>query len=250
VNAIDLLKEDHKVVSNLFDQVRSTPDSKHFALFKKIKAELDTHAHIEETVFYPRLKKDGKQDLVDITLEGIEEHRQVKLFLTEMGRMRRGGDEFEAKLKVVMEDVEHHVEEEENEMFPLVEDQFSDAVLKRLGISLLNRKQKFVQANPDVAKNLANRPRMMKTGMLTSIYETAVTAVEGMLGMANGKNKGTASKTSSSAAGKGKAKAAKSSSNGSASAKKGASSRTANKNSKAPAAKGHSAGGRGRSASK
>jgi iron-sulfur cluster repair protein YtfE (RIC family) len=80
VNAIDLLKRDHEVVADLFEQVRNVPESKHSAIFTKIKAELDVHAHIEETVLYPRLKKDGTKKLADITSEGIEEHHQVKMF--------------------------------------------------------------------------------------------------------------------------------------------------------------------------
>jgi hemerythrin superfamily protein len=182
VNAIDLLKEDHRVVSALFEKVRSTPNGSHRGIFNKIKAELDTHAHIEEKVFYPRLKKDGKKDLVDITLEGIEEHRQVKMFLREMGNMGRGGREFEAKLQVLMEDVDHHVKEEEDEMFSMVEDQFSDAQLERLGRSLENRKIKFLEDNPEVKKNLANRNALRKSGVLGMIFETAKAAVDSLVG--------------------------------------------------------------------
>jgi hemerythrin superfamily protein len=240
------LKEDHDVVSSLFDEVRSTPESKHFGLFKKINAELETHAHIEETVFYPRLKKNGKQDLVDITLEGIEEHRQVKMFLDEMGGMKRGGDEFEAKLKVLMEDVEHHVDEEEGEMFPLVEDQFSDTALKRLGTSLLNKKKKFVESNPDIAKNLANRAAMRKKGLLGAIYETAVAVVGEMLGGKEGSKQGANGKVSP----KSKEKTAKANGNGSKAAKKGSSKETSKKSTKTTAAKGRPAARRVAASSK
>jgi hemerythrin superfamily protein len=224
VNAIDLLKEDHKVVSALFEKVRSTPDGSHRAIFKKIKAELDTHAHIEEKVFYPRLKKDGKKDLVDITLEGIEEHRQVKMFLKEMAGMGRGGREFEAKLQVLMEDVDHHVKEEEGEMFSMVEDQFSEEQLERLGRSLENRKIKYLEANPDVKKDLANRDALRKSGVLGTIYKTAVAAVGGLLS-------GDGGKTSN---GRSNGKAKNSSGNGS---KKTASGSGAAKSSKKTAAK-------------
>jgi hemerythrin superfamily protein len=220
VNAIELLKEDHEVVSKLFDQVRSTPESKHRALFNKIKAELDTHAHIEETVFYPRLKKDGKKDLVDVTLEGIEEHRQVKMFLEEMAGMRRGGDEFEAKLKVLMEDVEHHVEEEEGAMFPMVKDQFSDAVLERLGKSLENKKIKFLEKKPEVAKNLANRASMRKSGVLGAMYKAATAAVGELLsgpGLAKKPGSGRSAKSSNGRSTNGRAKT----SNGKTAAKTG-----------------------------
>ncbi len=202
MNAIDLLKEDHDVVSRLFDQVRSTPESKHRALFKKIKAELDTHAHIEETVFYPRLKKEGNKELVATTLEGIEEHRQVKMFLKEMDGMRGAKGEFEAKLQVLMEDVEHHVKEEENEMFPDVEDQFSDAALERLGRSLENKKQKYLSANPEVAKNIVRRPAA-KVAALGAMVDKAVAAVGEMF---TGSKARSASKKTANGKSNGKAK--------------------------------------------
>ena len=182
MNAIDLLKRDHEVVADLFEQVRNAPESKHSALFTKIKAELDVHAHIEETVLYPRLKKDGTKKLADITSEGIEEHHQVKMFLKELDGVRRRRDIFEAKLKVLMEDVEHHVDEEEDEMFPLVEDQFSDAALEKLGTALENKKKKFIAANPDIAKGLVKRRISKDPGTLEAIYDKAISAVQGVFG--------------------------------------------------------------------
>ena len=218
MNAIDLLKKDHEVVADLFEQVRNTPESKHSALFTKIKAELDTHAHIEETVFYPTLKKQGNKKLVDITSEGIEEHHQIKIFLTETNGQRRQKDVFEAKLKVLMEDVEHHVDEEEDEMFPLVEDQFSDEALERLGMALSSEKRKFVGKNPTIAKNLVKRPAEKKS-TLGNIYDKAVTAVEGIFtGKSDGRRsakpaaKGTGNgrtSTSRKAAGNGNGQAGK-----------------------------------------
>ena len=169
MNAIELLKTDHKVVADLFEQVRNTPESKHSAIFTKIKAELDVHAHIEETVLYPKLKKDGTKKLADITSEGIEEHHQIKMFLKELDGVRRRKDVFEAKLKVLIEDVEHHVDEEEDEMFPLVEDQFSAAALEKMGAALDAKKQKFIAANPDVAKGLVKRRVTKNTGGLGAI---------------------------------------------------------------------------------
>lgn len=182
MNAIDLLKRDHEVVADLFEKVRNTPESKHSAIFTKIKAELDVHAHIEETVFYPKLKKDGTKKLADITSEGIEEHHQVKMFLKELDGVRRRRDIFEAKLKVLIEDVEHHVDEEEDEMFPLVEDQFSDAALEKMGTALENKKQKFIAANPDIAKSLVKRRISLDPGALGAIYDKAVSAVQGVFG--------------------------------------------------------------------
>ncbi len=143
MNAIELLKADHKVVADLFKQVEATKESEHPAIFVKIKAELDVHAHIEEVIFYPKLKAEGNKELVDIVLEGIEEHRQMKMFLKELDAISNESEKFEPKLKVLIEDTEHHVKEEEGEMFPLVKDQFDAAVIDELGAQMEKEKANF-----------------------------------------------------------------------------------------------------------
>ncbi len=150
MNAIELLKADHDVVADLFKQVE-TNESEHPALFKKIKAELDVHTHIEETIFYPKLKAEGNKELVDITLEGIEEHRQVKMFLRELDALADDSEKFEPKLMVLIEDVEHHVKEEENEMFPLVKNHFDSGVLDELGAEMEAEKKNFRQSQAATA---------------------------------------------------------------------------------------------------
>lgn len=147
MNAIELLKADHKVVKALFEEVKSSEDSKHPAIFVKIKTELDTHTHIEETIFYPKLKAEGDKPLVDITLEGIEEHRQVKMFLGELAALGGDSEKFEPKLTVLIEDVEHHVKEEESEMFPLVSDQFDADVLDEIGAAMEEEKKNFKKSH-------------------------------------------------------------------------------------------------------
>ena len=143
MNAIELLKADHKVVAGLFAEVKAAKDSEHPAIFVKIKAELDVHTHIEETIFYPKLKADGNKALVNITLEGIEEHRQVKMFLKELDGLAGDNEKFEPKLTVLIEDVEHHVKEEETTMFPLVKDQLDAAALDELGSQMEQAKKDF-----------------------------------------------------------------------------------------------------------
>jgi hemerythrin superfamily protein len=147
MNALELLKADHEVVAGYFAEVEESSEDKHPAIFKKIKAELDVHAHIEETIFYPKLKADGDKELVDIVLEGIEEHRQVKMFLRELDALSDDSEKFEPKLTVLMEDVEHHVEEEENEMFKLVEAQFDETTLEELGAQMEEEKAAFKKSN-------------------------------------------------------------------------------------------------------
>jgi len=142
-NAVDLLKEDHDRVQELFDKVKSSDEKRHPALFERIKKELDVHTHLEETIFYPNLRAQGDKELVDIVLEGIEEHRQAKMFLKELDSLKKDSSKFEPKLKVLMEDVEHHVQEEESDMFPLVKRQFSADVLEDMAAEMEKEKRKF-----------------------------------------------------------------------------------------------------------
>jgi iron-sulfur cluster repair protein YtfE (RIC family) len=142
-NAIDLLKADHRRVEELFARVRDNENGNNETTFRTIKSELDAHANIEETIFYPYLLKKGDTELQRIVREGVEEHRQVKAFLAELEGTSGTTEDFKAKMKVLMEDVEHHVEEEEDEMFPLVEDQVEAENLERLGVQMETEKGNF-----------------------------------------------------------------------------------------------------------
>lgn len=141
MNAIDLLKDDHNKVSLLFQKVKATEEGEHLALFEQIKEELEVHTHIEETIFYPKMKEES--ELEDLVLEGIEEHHQVKMFLRELASLAEDSEKFEPKLKVLMEDVTHHVQEEEGEMFPKIQEIFDEATLDELGAEMKAEKQKF-----------------------------------------------------------------------------------------------------------
>lgn len=145
MKATELLKEDHSRVDKIFKKVKDTPKGEHPPLFEQIKAELDVHTHIEETVFYPVLLQKGDKALVDITREGIEEHRQAKMFLEELSGLTPKNKQFEAKLKVLMEDIEHHVKEEEDHMFPMVDDQFTWAANEKLCARMEAAKAKFIK---------------------------------------------------------------------------------------------------------
>jgi iron-sulfur cluster repair protein YtfE (RIC family) len=119
MNAFAILKEDHERVAGLFAKLEPTTERAQKTreeLFSKLKAELELHTQIEEQIFYPALKQE--EATRDITLEGIEEHRTVKRLLKEMEAMPVTSEQWTAKLTVLKESVEHHVEEEEGEMFP------------------------------------------------------------------------------------------------------------------------------------
>jgi iron-sulfur cluster repair protein YtfE (RIC family) len=118
MNVFDILKEDHKKVADIFEKLEPTTEravKTREELFARLKTELDVHALVEEKVLYPALEQ--IEETRDIALEGFEEHRIVKQLLAEMDDMAKDSEQWTAKLTVLKENVEHHVEEEENEMF-------------------------------------------------------------------------------------------------------------------------------------
>ncbi|MBV9217662.1 MAG: hemerythrin domain-containing protein [Acidobacteria bacterium] len=190
MNAIDLLKEDHRRVETLFAQFRENENGTNGALFKKIRDELLTHAHIEEKVFYPDLLKRGKKDLKAIVREGLEEHGQVKKLLSELDKMTPRNKAFNPKLKVVVEDVEHHVEEEEGDMFDMAEDQLTESRLETLGAEMETEKARF-------QKRMGIKPSrepQIKKGVLDTVMETTKDLVTGAF-LASDESKPSARKT-------------------------------------------------------
>ncbi len=144
MDALELLKQDHRKVAELFKQVEATEDTKkHQQLFEQIKTELETHTHIEETILYPTFEK--HEELKDITLEAYEEHKQIKTLIREIAALSEGSERFDAKLKVMGENVEHHVKEEETEMFPKAKQHYDRAQLEELGQELAAAKKEFTK---------------------------------------------------------------------------------------------------------
>ena len=114
-----LLKEDHKKVKGLFRKVEETTErasKTRTDLFQKIKTELDAHTKVEETLFYPKLET--AEETRKLTMEAYEEHKIVKDLLSEIGGMPVETELWAAKMKVLIEMVEHHAEEEESDLFP------------------------------------------------------------------------------------------------------------------------------------
>src|ERR1700754_1960409 len=137
MNAFELLKEDHARVAAIFEKLEPTTEralKTRQELFAKLKNELDIHTEIEEQILYPVLKE--TEETRDITLEGIQEHHIVKVLLKEMEAMQVDSETWTAKLAVLKESVEHHVEEEESEMFPKARKALSKEKLDELGSRL------------------------------------------------------------------------------------------------------------------
>ena len=142
MNALELLTQDHQAVKKLFEQGQQADDKKQQKqIFKEIKSELETHARIEETIFYPAMEE--HEELKDMVLESLEEHKQMKTVLREMSRLSASSEKFKPKFKVLKDNVEHHaVEEEEGKMFPKVRKLIDSAQLEELGNELEAAKHK------------------------------------------------------------------------------------------------------------
>ena len=146
MNAFQLLKEDHQKVSGIFQQIEPTTEraeKTRTELFAQLKQELDIHARIEETIFYPSIKRAAETR--EIVLEGFEEHHVIKMLLKELEAMPVDTEEWAAKIKVLKDNVEHHVEEEEGEMFQKARDVLSEDEINRLGEQMEEMKKQLQQ---------------------------------------------------------------------------------------------------------
>jgi len=141
MDGLELLKQDHQAVKDLFGQLDDAEDTKQRKrLFDQIDTQLNIHAHIEETVFYPEIQK--IDELKDMVEEALEEHQEVKTLLEEIEGLDPEAEQFSASREELMENVEHHVAEEEDEMFPKVRERCDQATLDRLGDQLESAKGK------------------------------------------------------------------------------------------------------------
>ena len=137
-DALALLEADHHTVRELFAKYDGLGDRAMVGrqdLVRRISTELAVHVHIEEQIFYPRVRAVGRE-IKDEVLEGLEEHHVIKRALAELAGMAPEDERFDAKVQVLKENVEHHVEEEESEMFPRVRKALSSEELRQLATAL------------------------------------------------------------------------------------------------------------------
>ena len=143
MDAITLLKKDHKTVEQLFKRFEQAGDRAYVEkrqIVDRIIEELSVHAAIEEQVFYP-VARAADPDNEEIALESLEEHHVVKWLLSELVDMDPAHERFDAKVTVLIENVRHHVEEEESDFFPKVRKQLGRNELAELGDTLADAKK-------------------------------------------------------------------------------------------------------------
>ena len=138
--AISLLKKDHREVEGWFDEYEQLDDEgEKLELFNRIALALKVHTRIEEEIFYPETRADVEEDLLD---EAYVEHDGAKKLIAEIEAMAPDAPLYDAKVKVLGEYINHHVQEEEKEMFPEARD--ADLDLKTLGEQLARRKEELM----------------------------------------------------------------------------------------------------------
>ncbi|HLA75422.1 MAG TPA: hemerythrin domain-containing protein [Gammaproteobacteria bacterium] len=151
-DALDMLREDHRNVLALFEEYEKAENARaKQQIADTVFAGLDLHARIEEELFYPTVREEiGDDDLMD---EAEEEHHAIKLLMAELQEMKAGDEHYDAKFTVMCENVRHHVEEEEAEMFPKVET--LDLDLMDLGEQMAELRQELID---NIDKPRAPRP--------------------------------------------------------------------------------------------
>lgn len=144
-NAIALLKADHQAVSALFKKYEKATDAhSKKELVTKICNALSIHAQVEEEIFYPQFKTAVGDEL--LVPEATVEHRTLKDLIAQVEGKEPSGEMFDAKIKVMSEYVQHHVNEEEGEMFPKAKK--SEMDLEKIGMEILARKSELKKTNP------------------------------------------------------------------------------------------------------
>jgi len=143
MNVLELLKEDHSNVKSLFEKFDRTDKSsqeKKTELFEKMRRELKLHSRAEEEIFYPALKAlngEGRR----LVSEALKEHRDVDELLTQISRLKPCDKNFDDKMETLIENVDHHVQEEEGEIFRFAEENCSEGQLEELGQQIEDRKK-------------------------------------------------------------------------------------------------------------
>lgn len=144
LDAVKLLKQDHREVEDLFDQFEDAEQDEQGDIAERVCEMLTVHAQIEEEILYPAAKEafqdEEDQDLVN---EAAVEHASAKELIAKIEAMTPEDEEFKATVKVLSEYIKHHVKEEETEMFPKLKQ--TDLDLKAIGTQLYERKMELME---------------------------------------------------------------------------------------------------------
>ena len=145
MTAIELLKQQHREVEKLFEKIEQAEGDEKKSLADEISDKLAVHAAIEEQHFYPATKSARTEDLLR---EAVEEHLSAKRLIADLLDCQPDDDQFDAKITVLKEQIGHHVQEEEGELFPKVQKLFSKDELEDLAVVMEDAAQELEQGAP------------------------------------------------------------------------------------------------------
>ena len=135
MDAIGLLKKDHSYIQGLFnkfDRVNRNNFDKKFKIYDEIRAELELHTHVEEEFFYPVVKELGPQGKALVS-EAMREHKDVNTLIGQIDRLESSDANFDDRVQSLIEQAEHHIGEEEQEIFQFVQENCSREQLQDIG---------------------------------------------------------------------------------------------------------------------
>lgn len=167
MNATESLKQDHRAVAELFAQHEAAGEKAFVEkgeIAERILNALDVHTQIEEEIFYPAARDGATGETEELLAEAYEEHQVAKRLMAELRSATPSAEQWDAKMKVLKETIEHHVGEEENELFPKVREALGSSYLQEVGERMEARKRELTAPSRSLSGSLVK--------MVTRAYDS------------------------------------------------------------------------------
>lgn len=143
-NAVDLIKADHERVIGLYQDYETAGGDDKQWLAEKIMTELDIHSKLEEEIFYPAVRRKVDREEQELISEAMEEHRAVRESIEELRSLEPDDESFDNKVQDMMQDVQHHIDQEESDILLLAQEELADE-LEDLGAEMQKRRQELIE---------------------------------------------------------------------------------------------------------
>ena len=147
MDVLRLLEDEHDEAKSVFKALEKAHGAEAMRLWDRLKSMLTLHEEMEETLFYPQLKAEKPTE--DLILEAYQEHHVMDLLIEEISALEPSAEEWQPKIKVLQENTEHHIEEEEGELFPKVRKIWDTAKRAQVGRQMEEMKERHKKANKE-----------------------------------------------------------------------------------------------------
>jgi hemerythrin superfamily protein len=144
MNVLKILRKDHSAMKSLFNKFSRAGRSAHekkLEIFEQIRRELQIHSRAEEEIFYPAIKAMNGSESRRLVSAALKDHKNVDELLTQISRLKPTDERFDESMETLWENIDHHVEEEEGEIFQFIEENYSEEELNDLGAQIEERKK-------------------------------------------------------------------------------------------------------------